>query len=80
LAQLPVLPLQRLDTFLLARRRARTLAVIALGLTHPATQRLVRATDHRRDRTDRRPLRVMALLLLEDQAHRALAHFFREIG
>ena len=56
-AQFADLALQRLDPLLFVRRRAGPLALVALGLPDPASQRLRRTADLRRDRANRRPLR-----------------------
>jgi len=73
--QFPDLALQRLDPFLLVRRRAGPLALVALGLPDPAPRRLRRAADLERDQADHRPLRGVIPLMLEHHPNRALADF-----
>lgn len=51
---------------------------VALGLPHPLPQRLRRAADLARDRSDRRPLRFVVALVLQDHPHRPLPHLPRE--
>src|SRR3954447_9204621 len=75
LAQLAHLTLQILDALLLERRRTGAHAAVSLALAHPAPQRLGRATDLAGDRLDRRPLRRVLVLGVEDHAHRAIYNF-----
>jgi hypothetical protein len=52
-------------------------ALVSLVLPDPATQRLIGTADLRRDRLDRRPLRVMLFLILQNQANGSLSYFLR---
>ena len=74
LAQLTVLPLQRLETKKLVTGRQRALSVITLCAPHPFAQGLRRAADLRGNRLERRPLRRMILLMIQNQANGALAN------
>src|SRR5262249_47000884 len=52
-------------------------ALIDLAPTYPDAQRLGRAADLRSDRDDRRPLRLVLMLMLEHQPHRPLTNLWR---
>src|SRR5439155_5756382 len=65
-SQLEVLALERLQSSPFVRGQPRTLAGVTLGLPYPTTQRLRGAADLLDDRGDRRPLRIVLVLLLED--------------
>ena len=45
---------------------------VALSLAHPVPQRLRRAPDLLGHRPNRRPLRVVLMLVIEHQSHRSL--------
>lgn len=68
---------QVLDALALGRTWVIALAQITLGLTHPAAQRLPRAADLACHRLDRRPLRRMLVLMLQEPPNRALTHLQR---
>src|SRR5262249_19765706 len=68
---LTVLALQRLDAFALVRRRARPDALVTLGLPHPVAQSLARAANLLGYRVDRRPLRGMLALVVQNHPNRA---------
>src|SRR5205085_11802500 len=72
LAQFANLALEFLDALLLGSGRAWPGAAVALALAHPLAQRLGRAADLAGDRLDRRPLRRVLVLGIEDHAHRAI--------
>lgn len=72
---LPVVALELLQPLLLLAGDSGAPALVALGLPHPAPQRLRRAADLRCDRTNRCPLRAMLGLVLEDQPKRPLPDF-----
>jgi hypothetical protein len=65
--ELAVLALELLEPLTLSRRQPGPRAAVALGLPHPLPQRLARAAHFAGDRTDRRPLRPVRRLLLENQ-------------
>jgi hypothetical protein len=73
-AQLTVLSLTLLDPQPLGRTWPVALAQIALGMAHPAAQRLRRAADLACHRLDRRPLRCVLVLIVQDQPQCALSH------
>src|SRR5690606_31741899 len=56
-------------------RDAGALAAVDFGLLDPVVQRLRGAADLRRNRHDRLPARRVVTLVVENQPHRALAHF-----
>jgi hypothetical protein len=72
LAQLPHLALEFLDALLLGSSRAWSHAAVALALAHPLAQRLGRAADLAGNRLDRRPLRSVLVLGVEDHSRCAL--------
>ena len=78
LAQLAVLPLQRLDALALVSGRAGPPALVALGLPDPVRQGLRCAADLGRNRGDRRPLGRVLRAVLQHHPHRALTHLGRE--
>src|SRR5439155_20481997 len=61
--EIPILSLELLQTQALVRGQAWTNTGIALGLAHPASQRLGRALPLLRHRTDRSPLRFVFRLV-----------------
>src|SRR5919205_3994335 len=69
LTQLAHLALQRADPLTLVRARTGALSSVALHLAHPGPQRLRRAADLARDRTDRCPLRGMLAPMLVHHTH-----------
>src|SRR4051794_41426173 len=71
LPQLAVLALERLDALALVRRWTRPYALVRLGLPHPVTQCLARAADLLGNRADRRPLRDVLALVVQDHPNRA---------
>ena len=72
LAQFANLALQLLDALLLGGGRTWPDAAVALALAHLLAQRLGGAADLAGDRLDRRPLRRVLVLGVEDYAHFAL--------
>src|SRR5206468_9198881 len=55
----------------LVRRWTRPHALVRLGLPHPVTQCLARAADLLGNRADRRPLRDVLALVVQDHPNRA---------
>src|SRR3954451_24892112 len=74
LPEFAVLPLQRLDPLALVRGRPGPHALVAFSLAYPVPERLARAADLGRNRADRRVLRVVLALVLQQHPNRALAH------
>src|SRR5690606_32659310 len=74
LAQLAHFALQGLDPRLLIRRQPGPKPAVALGPTDPSPQRLRLAADLPGHRRDRRPLRAVLALVIQDQPHRPLTH------
>jgi len=74
LAQFAHLALEFLDALRPSRRRAWALAAVAFALVNPLAQRLGHPTDPAGDRLDRRPLRRLLNLGVEDHSHRTLDH------
>src|SRR5229473_3047148 len=66
-----VLALKRLDALALGRRRTGPQALVTLSLPHPVAQCLARAADLLGNRVDRRPLRGVLCLVVQDHPNRA---------
>src|SRR4029453_10955741 len=77
--QLPILALQTREPLPLAARQPRADAVVALSPPDPLPQRLRRAAHLPRDRLDRRPLRCVVPLMLQDHPDRPLPHLRCEL-
>src|SRR5680860_378164 len=77
LPKLAVLALQLLQAPLLIQACALHGDLLSLSEPHPLTQRLNGATDLLRHTPDRRPLRLVILLLLQHQPHGALPNLTR---
>src|SRR5690606_38985249 len=75
LAQFAILPFKGLHLLGHLGRDAGALAAVDFGLLDPVVQRLRGAADLRRNRHDRLPARRVVTLVVENQPHRALAHF-----
>src|SRR5690606_31680729 len=75
LAQFAILPFKGLHLLGHLGRDAGALAAVDFGLLDPVVQRLRGAADLRRNRHDRLPARRVLTLVVENQPHRALAHF-----
>jgi hypothetical protein len=73
-SQLTVLALKLLEPLPFGRAWPVALAKMALGLAHPAAQRLCRAANLARHRFDRCPLRGVLVLMVQNQSHRGLSH------
>src|ERR1700756_439563 len=71
LAQLTVLTLERLDPLALFCCRTRPKTLVTFGLPHPVAQCLARAADLLGNRVDRRPLRGVLALVVQDHPNRA---------
>jgi hypothetical protein len=67
--QLAVFPFQHIEAFLVRRGQSGTFTRIPLSLTQPLPQCFRRTTHLARNRRDRRPLRVVLPLLLQNQPH-----------
>src|SRR5690606_16592510 len=78
--QLAVLPLELLQTLLLACRQARPLPCVALCLPYPRQQSLRGAAHLPGDGRDRRPLRRVLVLLLHHQPDRSLTNLSRVLA
>ena len=63
--QLTILALQLLEPIPLRAGQSRASALVTLCLAHPFAQRLPRAANLRRNRADRRPLRVVLPLMFK---------------
>jgi hypothetical protein len=70
-----ILALELLEPLSLRARQTRAPTQVALSLPHPAAQRFGRAADLGRNRADRRSLRVVPGLILQDQPNRPLPDF-----
>jgi hypothetical protein len=66
-----------LDALRLRGRQARALAGIGLGLAHPVPERLGRHPELAGDRRDRRPLRLVLMLLFKHHPRRPLTDLTR---
>jgi len=73
--QLAHLTLKLFDALALGAREPGPQALIGLGLAHPRTQGLRCHAELAGDRADRRSLRVVLALVLEDHAHGPFPHF-----
>src|SRR5438270_381178 len=73
----PHLALEFFQSLSLVSSQARALSRISLGLAHPASQRLGRASELRRDGRNRGPLRGVLGAVLADHPDRALTYFGR---
>jgi hypothetical protein len=71
LAQFAVLALEHLDALALVCYRTTPDALVTLGLPHPVAQCLARAADLLGNRVDRRPLRGVLCLVVQDHPNRA---------
>src|SRR6201990_2909216 len=74
LAQLAVLALERLDALALVRCRSGPDALVTPRLPHPIAQCLARAANLLGNRVDRRPLRGVLGLVVQDHPNCAGAH------
>src|SRR3954470_14003121 len=72
--QLTILALEILEPHTLVGGEARSNASVSLMLAHPAAQRLRRAAELLGYRPDRRPLRSVLGLVLQDHPHGTLSH------